>query len=237
MTPILLLLALAAPAAKPVKLPKDAPFCAAPDAPQTFVSPLGEPFRAKGGEPYPSATWFARADTNADGRLSSAEFVADAAGWFRKLDKDNDAALIPDEIAAYERDTPEIALYRVRERGPRQEKDAAREERRQERRSSGGPPRDTTYGGAMGAGRYGWLNIPHPLWGADTDLDRAVTAAEFAAAARKRFVLLDKGGRGFLTLADLGPTAEQADRAAPCRPRPSITVTPGEPGAKDAPRR
>ena len=226
MTAILLLLALAAtPApARPAKIPKDAPFCTPADAAQTFVSPTGEPFRAKGGEPYPSAAWFARADADRDGRLTSAEFVADAGGWFRRLDRDGDGQLIPDEVAAYERDTPEIALYRVRERGAR----GGREPRPEPRRRS--DSRDASYGGAMGAGRYGWLNIPHPIWPADTDLDRAVTAAEFAAAARKRFVLLDKNGRGYLALADLGPTAEQAERAAPCRPRPA-------PGAKDAPRR
>ena len=31
---------------------------------QLFIAPMGEPFRAGPNDPYPSALWFARADTN-----------------------------------------------------------------------------------------------------------------------------------------------------------------------------
>jgi hypothetical protein len=232
MTPLLLVLALLAPA--PAKIPKDAPWCVPPGAPQLFLSPMGEPFRAKGGEPYPAASWFARADTDRDGKIGAAEFVADAATFFRSLDKNGDAALLPDEIAAYEAVVPEIALYRPRERGERamrggggDHSESAADDNGRVRIASPKGKRDDSYGGAMGAGRYGWLNIPHPLWSADADIDRAVTSAEFAAAARRRFALLDGGKRGYLVLADLGMTPEQAERAGPCRPRPKPGERPG----------
>ena len=32
-----------------------------------FVSPSGEPFRSRPGEPYPVAVWFAQADADHDG--------------------------------------------------------------------------------------------------------------------------------------------------------------------------
>lgn len=225
---------LAAPAlgAKPAKIPKDAPFCVPADAPFLFLSPMGEPFRGKGGEAYPSAAWFAGADANGDSRLSADEFVRDAQRFFAKLDRDHDAALIPDEIALYERDVPEIALYRGRPEGPRRGGEGGGPGGRpDERRGTPAIGRDEGgYGGAMGAGRFSFLNVPHPIWSADADIDRAVTAAEFAAAARRRFALLDPTARGYLTLADLPKPPQQAERAGPCRPRPA--PKPGE-----APRR
>ena len=224
------LLAAPAPAAKTPKIPKDAPFCVPADAPFLFLSPMGEPFRGKGGEAYPSAAWFAEADANGDGRLSADEMVRDAQRFFARLDRDHDAALIPDEIALYERDVPEIALYRGRPEGPRRggdgpvggRPDGPRQAQAQAiGRDEGG------YGGAMGAGRFSFLNVPHPIWSADADIDRAVTAAEFAAAIRRRFALLDPTARGYLTLADLPKPPQQAERAGPCRPRPA--PRPGEP--------
>ncbi len=200
------LLAAAAPAQKPPKIPRDAPYCLAPDAPRLFLSPMGEPFRAKAGEPDPAATWFAAADADRDGRLTPVEFTGDARRFFQTLDRDRDGALVPEEVAIYERSVPETALFR-----PRGEQ-ATRPPRRGKA--------DAGYGGEMGAGRYGFLNVPQPIWSADLDLDRGVTLAEFERAAGKRFLLLDRGRAGALTLAALGQTPAAAERAGPCQPRP-----------------
>lgn len=229
----LLLIALPLPlagpvmAAKPPKLPPNAPYCALPGTPQTFVSPMGEPFRAPAGQPYPSAAWAAAADTNHDGAIDRTEFLADAQRFFRMLDTDHDGRLTPEEITAYETDVaPEIALYRGRRLAP------LGGERESGQRSHEDPlpdllgivPQrvskndDSDYSGPMGAGRFTWLNIPEPVSATDADIDRLVSAAEFAAAAGRRYDTLS-AGRGPLKLADLPSTPAQMSLEGPCVPR------------------
>ena len=58
-----------------------------------FISPSGKPFRAKPGEPYPVAAWFAAADRDGDGRVTLAEFEADADAFFRELDRNHDGRI------------------------------------------------------------------------------------------------------------------------------------------------
>jgi len=55
----------------------------------------------------------------------------------------------------------------------------------------------------QGAARYGLLNIPQPVAGADADFNRLVTLIEFRQAAAIRFKLLDSHGQGRITLAEL----------------------------------
>ncbi|MEH3107283.1 MAG: hypothetical protein PGN09_08365 [Sphingomonas fennica] len=212
----LVLIAAPAAAQKPPKIPKDAPYCVPAEAPQLFLSPMGEPFRAKGSEADPAAAWFAGADRDGDGQLTMAEFAADARRFFATLDGDRDGALVPEEVAAYERSVPETALFRPR--GEQAVRPPAK--RRKD---------DPGYGGEMGAGRYGFLNVPQPIWSADLDIDRAVTLAEFERAAAKRFGLLDKAGAGALTMAALGRTPAAAERAGPCQPRPKRAQRPERP--------
>jgi hypothetical protein len=57
--------------------------------------------------------------------------------------------------------------------------------------------------GLQGAARYGLLNIPQPVAGADADFNRLVTLTEFRLAASYRFKLLDSQGQGRITLAEL----------------------------------
>ncbi|WP_404714224.1 hypothetical protein [Sphingomonas sp. MMS24-J13] len=188
---------------------------------------MGEPFRAAAGQPYPSAIWAAAADTNHDGAIDRTEFLADAQRFFRMLDTDHDGRLTPEEIAAYESNVaPEIALYRgrrlpplgsEREKGQRPHEDALPDllgvvPQRVSRND------DSDYGGPMGAGRFTWLNIPEPVSATDADIDRLVSAAEFAAAASRRYDTLT-AGRGMLKLADLPKTPAQMSLEGPCVPR------------------
>jgi hypothetical protein len=232
---ILLLVALPLPltgpsmAAKPPKLPLNSPYCALPGTAQTFVSPMGEPFRVPAGQPYPSAAWFAAADANHDGALDRREFLADAQRFFRTIDLDHDGRLTPEEVTAYENHVaPEIALYRgrpaplaftpeAREPGDRPHENALPD------LVGVVPPRkarngESDYGGPMGAGRFTWLNIPEPVSASDADIDRVVSAAEFGAAAARRFDTL-VAGRGTLQLADLPKTPAQLSLEGPCVPR------------------
>ena len=176
---------------------------------------MGEPFRAAAGQPYPSAAWAAGADTDHDGWISRAEFVTDARRFFTTLDKDRDGRLTPEEVEAYERNVaPEIALY------------GTAADRRDApimpfARPGNVPSGTSNYGGAMGAGRYAWLNIPEPVAAADADVDRLVSAAEFAAAAGRRFDTLDRTQAGRIRPADLPKTLAQQAVEGPCQPRPT----------------
>jgi hypothetical protein len=196
-------------AAKP-QLPADAPICARPGTRPIFLSPMGEPFRAEPGQPYPSAVWFAGADKDKDGALTHDEFVADALRFFETLDTNKDGKLTPDEVGHYEAVVaPETSIYSARP------DDFFDRSRREQDRGAMADSRD--YGGPMGAGRYAWLNVPEPVAAADQDVDRVVTRDEFATAAASIFERLDVLNRGKLRLSDLPRTPQQTAIEGPCR--------------------
>ena len=49
--------------------------------------------------------------------------------------------------------------------------------------------------GLDGAGRFSFLNIPHPVMAADVDMNRGVSRGEFAQAADERFAFARQGSR------------------------------------------
>lgn len=112
---------------------------------QVFIAPSGEPFRAPFGQPYPVAVWFAGADTNHDGKLTSTEFLIDFMRFFDSLDVNRDGQLDASEVARYETDiAPE-----VRGAGPGGAGGPPG--------GRGGPPGGMRPGGDMrGAGGGGW---------------------------------------------------------------------------------
>ena len=176
-----------------------------------FVSPMGEPYRARSATDDTLADWFNRADRNHDGIVTESEMVADADRFFARLDTDHDGELGPDEVANYEHDiAPEIQVMSRTRPAPGQPAPIALEDdpygrqsrdwrkHRQEDMASLG------MGGSLqGAGRYSLLNMPEPVAAADTDFNGSVTLQEFRAAAAARFELLDKSHQGGLTLAQL----------------------------------
>jgi Ca2+-binding EF-hand superfamily protein len=178
-----------------------------------FISPMGEPFRARTATDDTLADWFNQADRNHDGVLTPAEMQADAERFFATLDSDHDGEIGPDEIAAYEYDiAPDVQVMSRTKRVPGQaatpvvrpvdtDLDASRRDRRAHR--------DEDYaslglGGALqGAARYSLLNIPEPVAAADADFNRAITLDEFRQAALERFALLDTARQARLTLSQL----------------------------------
>lgn len=183
-----------------------------------FLSPSGEPFRGGRDEPYVAGVWFARADADHDGRLTPAEFRADALRFFRVLDVDHDGVIDGFEVQAYEQTVaPEIqprigglrggegtdeTLFSDRDRGAG----------RGGRRGGGAARPQRQYAGDRrpeGASLFGVLNEPEPVTAADADLDGRVTLAEWTARTDRRFALLDTAGRGYLTLAGLPKTEAQ----------------------------
>lgn len=191
-----------------------------------FISPMGEPFRARSATDDTLADWFNKADRNHDGVLTADEMVADAERFFATLDTNHDGQIDPEELSNYEYEiAPDIQVMSRTKRAPGQPAPVVKAEspddlpvdRPQHRRPGRGDQMDAGLGigsDLQGAARYGLLNMPEPVAAADADFDRAVTIEEFRAAAIARFQLLDKARTGKLTLAELEamPHAPSTDK-------------------------
>ncbi len=189
--------------------------------PNVFISPAGEPFRAPMDAPYPVATWFARADTNHDGRLSREELRADGLAFFDRLDANHDGVIDGLEVQDYEQTVapeilPRIQSLHAEEGGnpdltfgdPNNTEDRPPPARRRE---SDRPNAASRGVGVQGAAVYSLINAPEPITAADAKFDGRVTRAEFATTLDGRFDVLDKTGRGYLTLVDLPKTPLQIE--------------------------
>lgn len=221
---LFLLLAAAPATAQPFEPPISIPGGGPPEPPpppgpppqQIFISPAGEPFRAEFDQPYPVAAWFSRADADHDGVLTPAEFTADALVFFDRLDIDKNRVVDGFENADYERDiAPEITGIAANR--PRADYTGARGigipqgrvERMMSMPSMLRPRGKPMVAPRQGAAQFSLINEPHPVRGADADLDQKVSRAEAEAAARRRFAFLDQDNDGKLALADLPPTPAQ----------------------------
>jgi Ca2+-binding EF-hand superfamily protein len=183
---------------------KSAPINVVGHAWAPFISPMGEPFRARTATDDTLARWFNQADRNHDGLLTPDEMVADADRFFAALDSDSDGEIGPEELIHYEWElAPDIQLSSRLKRlpgeaapaKPSEDADATGRRPRHGRRDADGQA-----GGLQGAARYGLLNMPEPVAAADADFNRAISRAEFGQAAVARFQLLDRDRRGALSL-------------------------------------
>ena len=172
-----------------------------------FISPMGEPFRARTQDDDPFARWFHQADGNQDGQLTAEEMRVDAERFFALLDRDRDGRIGSEERMAYEATiAPEVQVNSNWKR-TRQEAADARSSENRERDRRAQRSENTIDGyqldGLQGAARYGLLNLPEPVSGADADFNRIVTLDEFRRAALYRFQLLDGSRSGTLALESL----------------------------------
>src|SRR2546430_2300424 len=68
-----------------------------------FISPMGEPIRARTPNEDTLARWFSQVDRNHDGVLTPDELQADAERYFTEvLDINHDGQIDPDELVRYE---------------------------------------------------------------------------------------------------------------------------------------
>lgn len=174
-----------------------------------FISPMGEPFRARTKADNTLALWFGQADRNHDGNLTVDEMQADADRFFATLDTDHDQEIGPEELMAYEYEVaPEIQVNskwrRSREQAAAETASAAtRHTRGDKLRGSGLGEGYDPNEPIQGAARYALLNMPQPVAAADSDFNRGITVSEFRRAATYRFQLLDTRRAGRLSLAEL----------------------------------
>ncbi|MGH7025656.1 MAG: hypothetical protein ACREEB_19010 [Caulobacteraceae bacterium] len=157
-----------------IALPLAAWGAAPPRPPPVFVSPSGEPVHPTAAAPDAFETWFARVDTNHDGRIDRSEFLADAERFFHKLDTNRDGVIDGFEIAAYEKSVAS-------------DLDIAGQ--------------GFARGGSEDV--ISLLSDPEPVSSADLRLDSRITLSEWMDVAGSRFNLLDVRRRGYLTRAGL----------------------------------
>jgi hypothetical protein len=174
-----------------------------------FISPAGQPFRARPGEPYPVAAWFAQVDTNHDGKIDRAEFRADFEAFFKVLDENHDGVIDGFELADYEQKVaPEIlGAYFVRDpAAPPDSDDRARDRRDPQRLNVANASAASVFSGAA---PYSLEPTPEPVAAADLASDNHITLAEFLRVADRRFDRLDVKHLGYLTLDTLPKTLAQ----------------------------
>ncbi len=180
-----------------------------------FVSPMGEPFRSRSREDDPFARWFHQADSNRDGLLTADEMRTDAERFFVRLDANQDGRIDSEERMTYESEiAPEVQSNSQWKR-TRQEiaAEAASGDDRRDRRKRWDKKIDGyQLDGLQGAARYGLLNLPEPVSGADSDFNRIITLDEFRSAALYRFQLLDSDRSGRLAF-------QQLEGLVPSRPK------------------
>ncbi|MDQ2706009.1 MAG: EF-hand domain-containing protein [Pseudomonadota bacterium] len=182
-----------------------------------FISPMGEPFRSRAPDDDPFARWFHQADGNQDGMLTADEMRADAERFFAMLDGNRDGRIDSEERMTYESEiAPEVQSNsrwkRTRQETAAEARSGDDSDRRDRRRRRANNIDGYQLDGLQGAARYGLLNLPEPVSGADADFDRFVSLDEFRRAASYRFQLLDSGRSGRLTL-------KQLEALVPTRPK------------------
>ncbi len=211
------------------------PYAIPPGRYTLFISPSGKPYRGDLKDPYPVAVWFAAANTSHDGKLTRAQFRADAEAFFHELDTNRDGIIDPDELRFYEKVVaPEIVVgfSPDQDQGPAVQRGASADQGRRtgdpDLNASGDTGYVVTQGEAdafkappetppQGAAWFSFMGEPEPVAAADESFDGRITLKEFLHTANERFSLLDPDNHGFVTLDQLPLTPVAARAPKPKR--------------------
>lgn len=171
------------------------------------MSLMGEPFWTNDAGEEPFDQWLKLADADSDGSVSRLEFRTDAEAFFANLDANADKVIDADEMADYE----QLAPGRTRAAGggatatssrrPTPKSSAPVEKGQVALVTSGNIPSATRI--HPGNTRINFAEVPQPVAMADLNLDRRVTAEEFARTAYRRFSKQDANQDGRLTRDEL----------------------------------
>jgi Ca2+-binding EF-hand superfamily protein len=193
------------PTPAPAAAPTPAPAAKLGGHPHLFISPMGEPFRGVD----PQDMWFNQADTNHDGALSRAEFIADAMRFFKIVDRDHDGEIDPGDLDHYE--TVLVPEIRVGQSDYETRPDTGDDEGSEDSSANRAPP---PYPSRLGAGRYSYFEYPEPIAVCDKNFNRGVDAREFQQCANDRFDMLDTNHDGVIQHAELPVLAAPTDQNA-----------------------
>lgn len=168
------------------------------------VSPLGEPLTAptRDADAYRAAMreWFARTDTNGDGKLSLAEFTAEATRVFPLYDLNRDGFVTSYELTQYRVSLPTHAA-------------PADSGRRLRPGRIDMTPDEAATARTDGRGRPDYRMGIDPVMAADANADFRVTPDELRAEAARRHAIMDANGDGSVSLAEFMEQAEGPMRA------------------------
>lgn len=208
--------------------------------PQIVISPNAEPL-ALGDEKSCKAEmvgWFARVDTNHDGAIDKAEFMADARRWFGEMDEDKNGYVTAGELANVRQ--RKVPLPPPQQRRSDSDSDGSVSDRRMPPTRSRFDPLSDRFGdrlnagegqmggGQMGGGsarrdrppssdmpdrpksglRNGVAGEPDPVMAADTNLDFKVTALEWDTYVASNFEELDRNHDGRLSPDEVAASCE-----------------------------
>ena len=197
-----------------------------------FISPCGQPYRAPRGAPYPVVDWFKAVDKNGDGKIDHAEFLADAAAFFKILDRGNKGVIDTYDVAVYEhRVAPEILgfTFKTSALTPGSRRLAGHDGGRLWQAQMMGPQGGAAPGqmspdsdpvipetkplpldeSKKGASPFSFFDEPEPVATADFNFNGKITLPNFLRLADMHFTTLDRDGTGYLTLAKLPKTQVQ----------------------------
>ncbi|MDB5364166.1 MAG: hypothetical protein JWM77_93 [Rhodospirillales bacterium] len=205
--------------------------------PQIVISPNAEPL-ALGDDKsckVEMVGWFARVDTNHDGAIDKAEFMADARRWFAEMDQDKSGSVTAGELAnVRERKVPLPPPPPRRPDSDSSSTSSSSSDGRMRQRfgdrlnaGEGQMGGGQMGGGQMGSGsarrdrppsdlpdrpksglRNGVAGEPDPVMAADTNLDFKVTKLEWETYVESNFDELDRNHDGRLSPDEVASSCE-----------------------------
>lgn len=179
-----------------------------PSPGRLFISPMGQPFQGDD----PMQAWITAADADHDGRVSLAEFAADASAFFAHVDANQDQSLTSVESTALlRREAPQVLSPDYAgppidpHQGPPGRQHHARDDRPDNPSNSASliwnhPGPSAHHAQLIGAARFGLFDVGDLVMSCDTDFSRRVTMQEFSVCAAQRFSEIDADHDGAITI-------------------------------------